>query len=329
MANSDTVPDELMQRCDPEFLEVVTNFPSLQFADPAAQRARFAAMQASAPRVPIPEGITVVTVDLASAVGHPIPVRVYSPRRANVGDVSVLWIHGGGYVTGSVDEDEVLCAHLAARLSIRVISVDYRLAPEHPFPAGFDDCSEVLEAIISPDGPLSSSGDQRVIVAGASAGAGLAAALAVKHRDEGLSRIAGQVLLCPFIDSTMSTASMDRLASSPIFDRQDAQHCWEHYLGDRRLEPPAYASPSSATDLTDLPPAYIAAAGLDCLHDEAVDYGTRLRAAGVPVELHSFDGVPHGFTGVAPRTRASRRALGDVTDAITRFIANDKKGRST
>ncbi|MCZ4548607.1 alpha/beta hydrolase [Gordonia rubripertincta] len=309
------------QLLDPEFTAVVQGFPPLQFSDPAAQRAAFGAARATMDAPPRSRGTSLALADdVVSADGYRVPLRIHLSDNRRHDAPTLIWMHGGGYVVGSADEDDALCAHLAARLGIGVVSVDYRLAPEHAFPRGFEDCHSVALSVVGERPPgLRALGNGPVIIGGASAGAGLAAAVALRFRDEGRPGLNGQILLYPFIDSTTSSQSMRDLANSPIFNARDAGHCWDHYLGERRHNPPEYGSPSAAQDLTALPPALVVAAGLDCLHDEAVDYAIRLRRAGVPTELHSFAGVPHGFTGVAPWTRSSRRAVGGVLDAIRRF----------
>jgi acetyl esterase/lipase len=307
---------------DAEFEDVVAHFPPLQFEDPAAQRAAFEAMRAIAPPPRLPEDVEIHdTCSLPLADGHRVPVRIHVPRDLASDAPTLVWIHGGGYVVGTAGEDDALCARIASDVGIGVVSVEYRLAPEHPFPHGLDDCHAVAAALAEAHRaePFTILGTGPVVIGGGSAGAGLAAAVALRLRDEGRHALGGQILLYPFIDSTLRSPSMKSIADSAIFNAHDAEVCWQHYLGEQRFEPPAYGSPTAATDLSDLPPAYVAAAGADCLHDEAVDYALRMRAAGVEVELHSFADVPHGFTGIAPWTSASRRAIAETIDAIRRF----------
>ncbi|MBV6761755.1 alpha/beta hydrolase [Rhodococcus opacus] len=305
---------------DAEFEDVIANFPPLQFDDPAAQRASFAEMRrvVEPPRLP---GSVEILVDQSarSADDHRVTSRIYLPADLSDRAPTLVWIHGGGYVVGTADEDDSYCARIASDLAIGVVSVDYRLAPEYPFPSGFEDCCAVTTAVAARTGAFSRLGEGKILIGGASAGAGLAAAVALRLRDSGLAVLSGQILLYPFIDSTLSSDSMRRYADAAIFNAHDAEVCWQHYLGERRSAPPTYASPSASTDLEGLPPAYVAAAGADCLHDEAVDYALRMRRAGISVELHSFPDVPHGFTGVAPRTSASTRALSDLFDAVRRL----------
>ncbi|WP_051362628.1 alpha/beta hydrolase [Amycolatopsis thermoflava] len=294
---------------DPEFTEFLAAMPPLQFADPAAQRELSAKARAEWPEVPWPDGVA--RTDHTVAAAHPVPVRRYVPDGAGDAAPVVLWIHGGGYCIGHPDEDEPFCARLAADTGAVVVSVDYRLAPEHPYPAALDDCYAAL---------LDFASGAPLVVAGMSAGAGLAAALALRARDTGGPVINGQVLLCPFLDATMGAESMAGLSAAPVFNAEDARLCWGHYLGPLVGAPPVWGSPSVAQDLRGLPPAYVLAAGADCLRDEAVQYALRLQAAGVAAELHVVPGVPHAFTAMQPGASVSRRIRAELLAVLGRFL---------
>jgi len=308
---------------DPEFTDVLAVFPPLQFTDPAAQRRAHAELRSQFPPAPRPDGVSEERPTVPAGASHEVPVRVYRSDDAGPRAGTIIWIHGGGFCIGTPDEDEAHCLRLAADLSVVVVSVDYRLAPEHPFPAGFDDCYAVLLDVAARQGDTYPRG--ALVVAGASAGAGLAAAVALRARDEGGPRIRGQVLVTPFLDAALGTPSMRALADAPVFDAEHARTCWDHYLGARRSAPPAYASPSAATDMADLPSAYVLAAGADCLRDEAIDYAVRLQDAGVPTELHVIPGVPHGFTGLLPTATASRRARRDLNEVLAQMLADEEE----
>ncbi|MEU1521021.1 alpha/beta hydrolase [Nocardia rhamnosiphila] len=316
---------------DPEFVDVLAHFPALQFEDPAAQRRAFQSAAESTEKTRWRSDVRLELGRTArSRDGWDVPLRAYVPAGLHADAGTLVWIHGGGYVVGSADEDDRLCAHLAAEAGIAVVSVDYRLAPEHPYPAGFEDCYAAVRALGPGTGrstEFADFDDGPLLVGGASAGAGLAAAVTLRLRDEGSDTVSGQLLLCPFLDSTLSTHSITTLADSPVFNAHDAEVCWQHYLGDDRKAPPPYGSPFAAGDLSGLPPAYIAAAGLDCLHDEALQYAVRMQRAGVDVEFHTFPGVPHGYTGVAPRTRASRRTIRDMVDVLHAMTGSPPRQR--
>lgn len=311
---------------DSEFVEFLAHFPELQFVDPIVQRAAMAQMRSAVEPPPWPEGVTPDERFVPGPGDAKVPVRVYTPSGAQPDAAVVIWIHGGGYCVGTAEEDEPACARLAAHLSAVVVSVEYRLAPEDPYPAGLDDCYSVLDHVATgsaagyPTGPL--------IVAGASAGAGLAAALALRARDWNGPAIHAQILLYPFLDATMSGASLRTLSDSPVFNAEDARVCWAHYLGEEVSAPPVYGSPSVADHLSGLPQAYVLVAGADCLRDEAVDYAVRLQAAGVPTELHLVPGVPHGFAALHPAASTSKRASAELLAVLNRMISQGDRGAS-
>lgn len=309
---------------DPEFVDFLAAFPQLQFIDPASQRAEAARARAELPPVPWPEGVSREDRKVSGVDGHEIPIRCYVPDHAGDATPVVLWLHGGGYCIGEPDEDEPFCARLAIDLSAVVVAVEYRLAPEDPYPAGFDDCYAVLLDIAASAGSAYPSGP--IVVAGLSAGGGLATAVALRARDEGGPALHGQVLLCPFLDATMSAPSISTHADAPVFNAVDARHCWEHYLGQRRNDPPTYGSPPAADDLAGLPPAYVLAAGADCLRDEAITYAVRLQSSGVPTELHVVPDVPHAFTAMRPGALISRRLHEELTAVFGRLWEGDPHG---
>jgi acetyl esterase len=300
-----------------EFVEFLAAFPPLQFVNPAAQREAIVTVRATLPPVPWPAGVTREDRMVASPDGHEIPIRCYIPQHTAHATPTVLWIHGGGYCIGDPGEDEPFCAGLAAELGATVVSVAYRLAPEHPYPAALDDCYTVLLEIGASASTRYPTGS--LVVAGMSAGGGLAAAVALRARDQGGPEIRGQVLLCPFLDATMSAASMTTLANAPVFNSVDARHCWEHYLGQALHLPPVYGSPSAATALSGLPQSYVLVAGEDCLRDEAIDYALRLQAAGVPTELHVVPNVPHAFTAMHPGATISRQLRAELITVLSRM----------
>lgn len=297
---------------DPEFAALTAVLPPIQFVDPAVQRAATAALRARVEPLVLPRRVVRDERLVERESAPPIPTRWYRPGPVPTG--VVIWLHGGGYCIGTAEQDEAFCAAVARDVGAIVVSVDYRLAPEDPFPAALDDCLTVLAAVAA-DHP-----GRSIALAGASAGAGLAAAAALRLRDEGGPALAGQVLLYPFIDATMSAASMTALRDAPVFGPADAARCWAHYLGGAPGDPPPYASPATHRNLTGLPPAYVVAAGADCLRDEAVDYALRLQDAGVPTELHVVAGVPHGFTALLPTAAASVRARDAMLGALRQML---------
>lgn len=219
--------------------------------------------------------------------------RIYRPSAASGAPV-LLYFHGGAFVLGSPELEDPGCVRYARNVGCVVISIDYRLAPEHPFPAGLDDCCAALTWAVRCAAEFGADAE-RIAVGGASAGGALAAAVALMARDRSGPELALQLLVYPVIDDRMDTPSMRRSKDGPVFAQPTAVDMWRLYLGGSVGEPTCYAAPARATDLSGLPPAYIEACALDPLLDEDVLYATRLRDAGVPTELHIVAGAPHGF----------------------------------
>ncbi|MGC7094723.1 alpha/beta hydrolase fold domain-containing protein [Amycolatopsis lurida] len=217
---------------------------------------------------------------------------------------ALYYVHGGGMILGSHRSPDLAYAlDWAAELGLAVVSVDYRLAPEHPHPAPVEDCyAGLVWAAERFDGPL--------VLAGASAGGGLAAATALLARDRGGPAPAAQMLLCPMLDDRNDTTSAHQMLGLGIWDRAANEVGWTALLGDRRGTPEVspYAAPARAEDLSGLPPAFIDVGSAETFRDEAVDYATRLWHAGGQAELHVWPGGFHGFDGLAPQAAISAAA---------------------
>jgi acetyl esterase/lipase len=215
-------------------------------------------------------------------------------------------MHGGGFVAGDLDSEEVRCLRLADEAGCVVVSLEYRLAPQHRYPAALDDCFTALCWTASSAPSLGVDPD-RIGVAGASSGGNLAAATALLARDRGEPAVAFQCLVYPTLDDRMQTASVG-FVDTPMIDGSDVARCWDYYLGaDRSDDVSPYAAPARAVDLAGLPPAYVMTAELDPLRDDGLHYAMRLLEAGVSVELHQFAGAFHAFD-LFP-TAISQRAL--------------------
>ncbi|MGI8755375.1 MAG: alpha/beta hydrolase [Acidimicrobiales bacterium] len=199
-----------------------------------------------------------------------------------------------------------------------VVSVEYRLAPESPFPAGLEDCYAALCWLGGPTQDLGVAAD-RIAVVGQSAGGGLAAALALLARDREGPRLCFQFLGCPEIDDRLQTPSMQGFTDTPMFNRPAAEASWNHYLGSDRQDVSPYASPSRATDLQGLPPAYVSTQEFDPLRDEGMDYARALQAAGVSCELHSFPGTFHG-SGLVATAEVSLREQAEMIAVLHRRL---------
>ncbi len=250
----------------------------------------------------------------------PVKMRSYRSISASHSAPTILWLHGGGFATGFCEIDDELCTWLAAHVEAHVFAPDYRLAPEHPFPAGLDDAYECLEWLGQNANALGID-PENIAVAGASAGGGLAAAIGLRSRDQNGPRIALQMLIYPVLDDRMTSGSMRIFGDSPVFNRAAAELMWDRYLGaERSNEVPHYAAPARAESLAALPPTYILTAEIDPLRDEGLAFAQRLIADGVPTELHHFPGTFHGFDTFAPTALISQRAWQDYVASARRVL---------
>lgn len=238
------------------------------------------------------DGVEVLT--LPSGVG----VRLYRPTGTTTTTGALLWIHGGGYVIGTAAQDDALCRRFVAALGITVASVDYRLAPEHPYPAPLQDCYTALTWLAD----LPGVDRDRIAIGGASAGGGLTAALALLARDRGEVAPVFQVLVYPMLDDrTVGEHLHD--PGHRLWNATSNRYGWQSYLGDAD---PQIAVPARRADLAGLPPAWLGVGTLDLFHDEDLAYAQRLQDAGVPCEVHVVPGAFHGFDGIAPKASISR-----------------------
>lgn len=235
------------------------------------------------------------------ALGAGASMRVYRP--ASPTGAALLWVHGGGFVIGTAAQDDALCRAVSEELQVVVASVDYRLSPEHPFPAPLEDCHAGLVALAG----LPGVDRARIAVGGASAGGGLAAGLALLARERGEVAPVFQLLSYPMLDDrTTLRTDLDESAFR-VWDQRSNRFGWAAYLGDpARGTVSGLAAPARHEDLAGLPPAWVGLGDLDLFHDEDLAYAARLRGAGVPCELQVFPGGYHGFDGVEPKAAVSR-----------------------
>jgi acetyl esterase/lipase len=247
-------------------------------------------------------------------------IRVYAPIKQSEPLPALLWIHGGGYVMGSVSQDDYLVRSLVAAVGCMMVSVEYRLAPEHPFPAPLDDCYCALKWLAANTETLNVD-PQRIAIGGASAGGGLAAALALMARDKAEVDVVFQFLLCPMIDDSNSTESSYQLTDPRVWNRHNNLKGWAAYLnGD---ESSIYAAATRAEDLAGLPPVYIAVGTVDMFVDENREYASRLQDACVNTQLEIFDGGFHGFEFFVPEAAISQRALATHHQALKQALFSE------
>jgi acetyl esterase/lipase len=265
-----------------------------------------------AARVALPvNGIEVEEYAATAIDGTRLPLFLY--RRADTGPPgsAALFLHGGGMIMGWHRSYDMLARTYVASSGVPLLSVHYRVAPEHPYPIPVEDCYTALGWLASHATELGID-PSRIAVMGGSAGGGLAAGVTLLARDRGGPALAQQLLLAPMLDDRTTTTDR-RSQQFTTWDYDDNVTSWRAFLGDLdgRDDVPQYASPARADDLTDLPPTYIDVGGLDIFCDEDLTYARRLVAAGVPTEFHLHAGVPHGFEIFAPHTDVARRATDD------------------
>ena len=285
--------------------------PPLIEMEPDAARAMYANMTMVAGA----EDVAGVEDREVPGPGGNIPVRIYTPEQAVAHDAAlVVWLHGGGWVIGDLDTADATARALANRSGAVVVSVGYRLAPEHRAPAALDDAQAVLVWVVEHEELLGVDA-RRVAVGGDSAGGNLAAALCQRMRDEGGPAIAFQLLVYPVVDCTLSHPSMDEHAEGYSLTRDIMGWFVDHYLNGADPTDPS-VSPLRAPSLAGLPPALVITAEFDPLRDEGEAYAAALRDAGVIVEAVRYDGQIHGFMGMASLLDDGQHALDRAGSAL-------------
>lgn len=292
-------------------LDTVFNIPV------GAEAPDIAQLRAAAEDAPIrlggePEPVPSITDAIAPGESHPVPVRVYRPAAAEPLPL-IVYGHGGGWVTGSLESHDRLCRILANRLRVVLVSVDYRCAPEHVYPAALDDFEAAWRWARAEAKSLGADG-ARFAVAGDSSGGNLAAALTLRLRSDGAAQPILQLLLYPALDASCSRPSYREFATGYNLSAVQMAWYWDAYRAGA-AKSAVGLSPLSAADLSGLPPAVIAVAEYDVLRDDALDYAARLEAAGIRVHLIRCKGMIHGFlrwTGAVP---AAHRWIDDIADA--------------
>jgi acetyl esterase/lipase len=259
---------------------------------------------------------------VSGPAGDPdITVLVCRPTGALTPTPAIYSMHGGGMILGDRRNNLSDIVDLAAAVGAAVISVEYRLAPEHPYPAAVEDCYAGLLWVAANATELNIDPD-RIVAAGASSGGGLAAAVALLARDRGGPALVGQMLLAPMLDDRDNTPSAQQMADRGMWDHTLMDIGWAAVLGDARGGPdvPPYAAPARATDLTGLPPAFIYAGSAETFRDEDVAYASAIWRAGGQAELHIWSGGFHGFDLMAPQAAVSQAAKAARTSWMRRIL---------
>ena len=308
---------------DPELAAMQVMMPAINIADvPEARRIeRELVREMRAARVSAGDGLVAADdLSVTRVDGSALALRRYMPtprRQRRVSWPALLFVHGGSFVTGGLHSEDDRCETYADGAECVVFAVDYRLAPEHPFPAGFDDCWLALTWIARHAADLGVDA-RRLAVGGLSAGGALAAGLALRVRDSGGPPLALQLLLFPALDAAADAMSNRQFTDTPVLNSRTVEVMWSLYSGgqwQRGDIPPRYASPAHASDLSGLPAAYVSAAEFDPLRDEAIAYAQRLLRDDVSVSLRLYARTFHSFDSLAP-ARLAGAARRDQLDAL-------------
>jgi len=309
------------RRYDPELAPLVASLPvESDWSDMPAARTQMLALMGAMLDQPDPPGLSHADRRIPGPAGSPeVRVRVYRPEGVDAPLPGVLYLHGGGFCIGSIETEHLGAAQAALAAEAVVVSVDYRLAPEDPFPAGIEDCYAALVWLAENAASLGVDAD-RIAVMGGSAGGGLAAGTALLARDRSGPDLCFQVLNIPELDDRLETPSMQEFIDTPLWNRPNAVWSWRHYLGDAvggDVSP--YAAPARAEDLRGLPAAYVSTMEYDPLRDEGIRYAMRLLEHGVSVELHHYPGTFHG-SAMFTNAQVSQRASAEMMDALRRAL---------
>jgi acetyl esterase/lipase len=308
-------PIDLDAVLDAEHRAALATLPPDLFdlTDIAAFRSRLDSLTAV---TPLPDGVTVEDAFVPGRFPDDpaVRVRIYRPTGLAPQSPAILWFHGGGMVSGTLESTDLDCATRAARLRCLVVSVEYRLAPEHRFPAPLDDCYGALTWLAAHAVELGVD-PNRIAVGGQSAGGGLAAGTALLARDSGGPALCFQVLVYPMLDHRNTTPSSHAIVDTRAWCRSANLIAWDAYLGEVPEVSP-YASPAVAADLAGLPPAYVNVGTFDLFLDENIAYARSLLAAGVPTELHVYPGAFHASPTFVPGAALSRRWRSDERVAL-------------
>ena len=319
---------DMMDRLNPELVGPVRMMmdmrgEGLNFDDiPAARAAGEQMMAAMKDQLPVIEGVTTEDRKIPGPDGDPaVAVRIYRPENRSGNLPALLWIHGGGYMLGNIEQDDFSVREMTLAGDCVTVSVEYRLAPENPFSAPLEDCYAALKWLARNAGKLGVD-QKRIAIGGASAGGGLAAGLALLARERGEIDIMFQFLIYPMIDDRNIAPPGDDLPDSLFWTRESNKIGWRSYLG---CEPgidgiSCYAAASRATDLAGLPPAYITVGEIDLFAQEDIDYARKLIDAGVCTELHVYPGGCHAFDMMAPDAAISRQFADDFNRALKRVM---------
>jgi acetyl esterase/lipase len=315
---------DFIDRIDPELRDGLALYEALGLAEQdlsgdriPALRAQSSAVLAAAMADIAPNGQVIREDRTAPSPAGDVPVRIYRPVDAGPALPCLVWMHGGGMIFGTLDAEDLTCEAYASVVGCVVVSVDYRLAPEHPHPAPVEDCYAALLWAGEHADDLGIDA-ARVAIGGSSAGGGLAAGTALLARDRGGPRLAFQLLVYPMLDDRDATPSTAEFPGILSWSREHNRSGWAALLGARAggEDVDQSAAPARATDLSGLPPALIQVGELEVFRDEDIDYAARLLRAGVPTQLHVYPGAFHAADLAAPMAGTSMRMAIERMDAL-------------
>lgn len=310
---------------DPAIEEQASMFPRLNVSDAVGARDTLneflEALAEEGVERPTDDRIEEIERTIPGPDGAPeVPIRIYMPKDRLEAGPGFVNFHGGGFILGDLEIEHPRCLIMAAEGGAVSVGVDYRLAPENPFPAGVEDCYAALQWVAENAAELKID-PNKIAIGGGSAGGNLTAAVALMARDRGGPNVAFQMLIYPVIDDRCETPSMIDGSGLYIWDYQNSLDMWNQYIGADRSNVSPYAAPARAEDLSGLPPAYVMTCEHDPLRDEALNYAMRLMTSGVPVELHNYPGTVHGFD-ILTQSELSSSAINEAVEAFKRAMAN-------
>jgi acetyl esterase/lipase len=314
---------------DPELVASLDTFPTLELSNERVVQMRVMIQEMGShmpPNLPTFPDISVSERFVPGPEGAPaVRVLVYVPTTTRAPLPALLWIHGGGYVIGTADQDDLAVKSIVSAVGCAAVSVDYRLAPETPYPGPVEDCYAALHWL-STHAEEWGIDPTRIAIGGMSAGGGLAAGLALLTRDRGEVSLIFQLLIYPMLDDRTSTiANPHPYTGEFIWTAENNRFGWRALLGQEPGGPdiPSYAAAARAEQLEGLPPTFIGVGALDLFLEEDLEYARRLTRAGVPTELHVYPGAFHGFD-IATDAKVSQSALRDRLDALVRAFSRSK-----
>jgi acetyl esterase/lipase len=318
------VAHDLVERIDPELRDAFRRLAPLPdvTADPDAIRKRLAASSRESRREPASD---ITRTDLVVPGARGVPVRVYGPAARAGRAPAVVWVHGGGFVLGRPADFDETCDRLARATGGLVVSVDYRLAPEHAFPAAVEDVYAVLLWLHDSAIEVGVAAE-RIALVGASAGGGIAAGATLMARDRGGPPVAFQMPLYACLDDRHTTPSSRLITDPRTWNRDRSIRAWRAYLGGHAAANdlvPYYAAPARAEDLRGLPPTFMMVGELDLTRDENMAFAGRLVRAGVRTEFHLVPGAFHRYEEIVPGAGISVRARALQEDALCRALDVD------